>query len=96
MREYDVASRLKFFVEPVVLRWLRQLRWSWDDFGARFADFTIHEVLLSGGSAAWSGLGPRLQEVLGMAVGVQDWDRFQPDGRCLLGEVDVALGMALR
>lgn len=63
-------------VEPVLGRWLSQMRTSMQAFCRQFPDQHVTRILLSGGSAAWKNLAPRLSSALEVPVSIDTWDRI--------------------
>ncbi len=98
-RSYDATAR-EVAIEPALTRWLDQVRRSLEAFTRNHpeASPTVQKVHLAGGSASWTGLATRLEEVLGVPVGPLAWDRLVPPQhppRVSLGNFATALGLAL-
>lgn len=98
-RLYDATSR-DVPVEPILLRWIDQVRRSMEAFLRQHRALapTLSRVLLTGGSAGLRGLDARLAEVIRLPVLVDSWAHLQPDPCCAgkpAGCFRVATGLCL-
>lgn len=83
---YHVGEK-DFKVESFVQRWLTEVQRSLKFARQKFARLTPERVILTGGTALWTGLAARLSEALELEVVVDQWHDLQPSAVNGAGEI---------